>query len=263
MSAQPHAPTGTQSGAKLLSVLLCFSGARPVWRVADLAAEVGLTISTTYRYVALLREVGLLESTDGSAYHLTDKVIALAEAAEGARPSIADIALPVMTVLRDEIGETVLIARRSGESAFCVERVESRQAVRLQFERGQAMALHSGSMPRLLLSAMPSAQRRAYVERIAPTLSPERRAMLTEEALDRTAQLGHSESMEEIDAGIWGCAAVVRQGHDVVAVLGTAGPAYRLEPERRGEIRRKIVAAADRISSLLGGRPGAAERLPA
>ncbi len=156
-----------------------------------------------------------------------------------------------MTTLRDEIDETVLLARRSGEAAFCVERVESRQAVRLQFERGQAMQLHSGSMPRLLLSYMPVHERQRYLERVRPYLAPDRLAMISDEALDRTAALGHCESMAEIDEGIWGCAAAVRRGHEVVGVIGTAGPAYRLDAQRRTEIRRLIVACAATVSRAL------------
>lgn len=246
--------TGTQSGAKLLAVLLCFSGNRPIWKVAEIADELGLTPSSAYRYVGLLRETGLLEPVDGNAYRVTDKVIALAEASESGRSSLIDLALPIMTTLRDEIGETVLIARRSGESAFCVERVESRRSVRLQFERGQAMALHAGSMPRLLLSYMPLHERARYLERVLPSLSAESRAAVSDEALDRTAKLGNSESMAEIDEGIWGCAAAIRHGHEVIAVLGTAGPAYRLDSNRRAEIRRTIVEGAARISELITPR---------
>jgi DNA-binding IclR family transcriptional regulator len=243
--------TGTESGRKLLSVLLCFSGERPSWTIAEIADELHLTASSAYRYVGQLRESGLLEVDAGSSYRVTDKVMALADASESGRSTLVDFSLPIMTTLRNEIGETVLIARRSGEAAFCVERVESHQAVRLQFERGQAMQLHSGSMPRLLLSYMPVHERERYLERVRPTLSADRLAMLSNEALDHTAKLGNSESMAEIDDGIWGCAAAIRRGHEVVAVIGTAGPAYRLDDERRREIRRLIIAGADQISGLL------------
>ncbi|MGY1841306.1 MULTISPECIES: IclR family transcriptional regulator [unclassified Modestobacter] len=243
--------TGTESGRKLLSVLLCFSGARPAWTIAEIAAELDLTASSAYRYVAQLRESGLLEAGPNSVYRVTDRVMSLAEACESGRSPLVDLALPVMTMLRDGIGETVLLARRSGDAAFCVERVESHQAVRLQFERGQAMQLHSGSMPRLLLSYMPQHERERYLERVRPMLAPDRLAMLSSEALERTARLGNSESMAEIDDGIWGCAAAIRRGHDVIAVIGTAGPAYRLDADRRADIRRMIIAGADRISEAL------------
>jgi DNA-binding IclR family transcriptional regulator len=232
-------------------VLLCFSGSRPTWTITEIAEELELTASSAYRYVGQLKESGLLEAGPNSSYRVTDKVMALAEASESGRSTLIDLALPVMTTLRDEIGETVLIARRSGEVAFCVERVESHQAVRLQFERGQPMQLHSGSMPRLLLSYMPVHERERYIDRIRPILSPDRLAMISREALDHTAALGHSESMAEIDEGIWGCAAAIRRGHDVVAVIGTAGPAYRLDADRRLGIRRLIVDGAARISEAL------------
>src|SRR5690606_2684690 len=132
-----------------------------------------------------------------------------------------EVARPVMTRLRDEIGETVLIARRAGTSAYCVERVESLKPVRLQFDPGQAMDLHAGSVARILLSAMPAAERRRYVEGISAELPGAHLTMLTDSALDETAAAGWTESFDEIDEGIWGCASAIHLDGTTVAAIGT------------------------------------------
>lgn len=145
----------------------------------------------------------------------------------------------------------MLVARRGGTAAYCVERVESQRPVRLQFDPGQAMDLHAGSLSRVLLSAVPPAERRRYVEGVRPQLPPERLSLLTAEALDATLAAGWTQSFEEVDEGIWGCAAAVRVGDDVVAALGTAAPVFRTDQARRDEIIALVRAAADEIAAAL------------
>lgn len=247
-----HRVSGASSSRKLLHTLLCFTEDRPTWSVADLATELGLSTTSTYRYVGLLREVGLLDSATGNTYRVTDLVLGLARASEAAQAPLADVALPVMTRLRDEIGETVLVARRGGGAAYCVERVESLRPVRLQFDRGQAMDLHAGSLSRILLSAMPRSERRRYVEGVRAGLPRERRDLLTDEALDRTFADGWTESFEEVDEGIWGCAAAIRIGDGIVAAVGTAAPVFRTDDARRAHVIERVREAAHEITAGLG-----------
>lgn len=242
---------GASSSRKLLYTLLSFSEDRPRWTVAELAATLDLSTTTAYRYVALLREVGLLEGGVDSTYRVGDRAFGLARAAEAARTPLAQVALPVITRVRDEIGETVLVARRSGAAAYCVERVESERPVRLQFDPGQAMDLHSGSLSRVLLSAVPRPERQRYLDGVRPGLPPERLALLTDEALDATAAAGWTESFEEIDEGIWGCAAAIRLGDGVVAAVGTAAPVFRTDEARRAEVIARVREAAQEISAAL------------
>ncbi|MFZ3451712.1 IclR family transcriptional regulator [Arthrobacter sp. 7Tela_A1] len=251
-TARTKGTSGAETGRKLLNVLGLFTGARPAWTVAELARELGLTTSTAYRYVGLLREEGFLEPATDNAYRVTARVLDLAGAHTASRTDIVDIAVPVMTRLRDEIGETVLIARRAGDFAYCVERVESEQAVRLQFRRGQAMSLHSGSIPRTLLAYMPPRERERYVASVEGQLNSEaHRRLLSAEALDELARAGHTESFEEIDPEIWGCAAAVHAPGGEVLALGTAGPTYRLSAESRRRIQSLITGAARQITDAL------------
>ena len=243
--------SGAESSRKLLSTLLCFTPDRPTWTVADLAAELDLSVTSTYRYVALLREVGLLDAAANNAYRVTDLVMSLAAACEAAQAPLAEVGLPVMTRVRDEIDETVLIARRGGDAAYCVDRVESRRPVRLQFDKGQAMSLHAGSLARILLAAMSRAERARYLGPILEALPPARAVMLSDEALDRTHADGWTESFEEIDEGIWGCSAAISAHGSVIASIGTAAPIFRADEARRERMIERIRSAAAEISAQL------------
>jgi len=255
--AVPRRLNGIESGRKLIAVLWSFDAERPVWTVPELASEHGLTSSTAYRYVAVLKEMGLLDAAGPlGSYQVTEKVSSLQGALDAGTSTLRDVAMPVILRVRDEIDETVLIARRGGEYAYCVDRVESRHPVRLQFQRGEAMTLHLGSMARLLLSHMPPPERRRYLARIGPTLTPAQAAQVTEEELAKVARDGFAVSNEEIDEGIWGTAAVVRAPSGAVsAVIGTAGPVQRLPPDRRDVVVRSIVEAAQEITESLRHQP--------
>jgi DNA-binding IclR family transcriptional regulator len=238
--------SGAETGRKLLHVLMCFSGSKPSWSVADIATQLDLTMSTAYRYVGLLKEEGFLEVSGDSTYRVAERAMSLADAYTANRSGIMDVALPVMARVRDQIGETVLLARRVGEFAFCIDRVESLEAVRLQFDRGQAMSLHSGSMPRLLLSYMPERER--DLEKARPIVSADRLPLLENAALAQIAEAGHTESMEEIDALIWGSAAAIHRPGEEVLVIGTAGPVYRLDDAARAHAKAVLIAAAKEIT---------------
>jgi DNA-binding IclR family transcriptional regulator len=243
---------GAESSRKLLHALLAFDEVRPAWTVPGLAAHLGVPQSTMYRYIALLREVGLVDSSGGGEYRLTERVVGLSRGVVSARASLIELARPHIEHLRDEIDETVLISRRGGAYAYCVDRVESRHPVRLQFDPGQAMSIHRGSTARVLLANMPRGERDAIVSERAPSLPEERRAMLTPQALDEVRRAGWTESFEEVDDGIWGVAAAVTKGNDVVAAVGTAGPMFRLDERRRADIIAKVRSTANRISAELG-----------
>lgn len=240
---------GTESGRRLLAVLLSFTESRPLWTAADLSQELGMGASMVYRYIALLREVGLLDAAEGSQYRITDLASSLAAASSAVRAPIAAASASVISQIRDEFGETVLVSRRSGWRVYTVERAESNRPVRLQFEHGQAMSLHGGSMSRVLLAALPRSERDSYLAQLPDDV----RAMpqLQHDALDEIVSQGYAESFEEIDEGIWGVAAPLYSGETVVGAIGCAAPLYRTAEDQRTKIRGVVQAGAKEISAKL------------
>ena len=99
---------------------------------------------------------------------------------------------------------------------------------------------------------MPRGERERYVASVqAQVASDAHRALLSPEALDELARTGHTESFEEIDPQIWGCAAAVHAPGGEVLALGTAGPVYRLQDADRARIQARIVDAARQITDAL------------
>lgn len=249
----PSAPgarvAGAESGRRLLGVLLSFTERRPVWSIQELSESLGMSTSMVYRYVALLREVGLAEGTEDHRYRLTDLAGSLAGAARAGSAPLWAVAKPVLQRIRDAVDETALIARRSGWRVYTVDRVESHRPVRLQFEAGQAMELHAGALSRVLLAGMPVDERRRFLAQL-PEGTGEPTA-LTPEGFDQVLADGYAESFEEIDEGIWGVAAPITGDGVVHGALGVAAPLFRTDAGRRAHIRSLVVDGAHEISELL------------
>src|SRR5579863_7749362 len=67
-------PRFSQSLERGLAILGCFTPTRPVLGIADLADELGMSRSTTHRYVITLTRLGYLEQGLRRKYQLTLRV---------------------------------------------------------------------------------------------------------------------------------------------------------------------------------------------
>ncbi|WP_152447948.1 IclR family transcriptional regulator [Nocardiopsis alkaliphila] len=247
--------SGAESSRKVLGVLLAFDEKRHTLTTAQLAEAIDAPLSSTYRYLSVLRDSGLLEESEVTGgYRLTFRAMGMARAARAAWGGVERLARPVLERLALETGETALLVKRSHTAAVCVDRAESRRPVRLQFDPGQPMALHRGSAARVLLSGMPERERADYLARLAeeaphrPRTDP---GPPTEEEIALVAHQGWTQSFEEVDEGIWGVSAAVREQGVLVASIGVAGPLFRLDEEARERVITLVREGAEEVSGAI------------
>jgi DNA-binding IclR family transcriptional regulator len=239
---------GAESARRVLAVLMAFTRERHTLSARDLARITGIPLPSVYRYVAFLRDTGLLVGGDRGGYHLSVRLIQLAQAAE-AGDALIDIADPVMRRLAAETGETVILVRLLGQSAVCVHRVESSHRLRTSFEPGQPMSLEHGASARILLASMTPEALHAYLAPLAGRDAA--RAAHLEEEITLVRERGWASSEEEIDEGIWAAAAAVRDESGTVAALSVPSPLVRAPAEMQARLLDQVRASADRLSDLL------------
>jgi DNA-binding IclR family transcriptional regulator len=227
---------------------MAFTKERHTLSSRDLAEATGIPLPSVYRYVAFLRDTGLLVGADQGGYHLSARLIQLAQAAKAAE-TLVDIADPVMRRLAAETGETVILVRLVGRSAVCVHRVESSHRLRTSFEPGQPMSLEHGASARILLASMSPETRQAYLEPLAAR-DPAAAARLEEEVV-LVERRGWECSEEEIDKGIWAAAAAVRDSTGILASLSVPSPLVRAPAEMQRKLLSQVRAAAEEINELL------------
>jgi DNA-binding IclR family transcriptional regulator len=229
----------------VLAVLEAFSARHHTLTARDLAESTGIPLPSMYRYIALLRETGLLVGDDRGAYHLSARLVSLARAAEAAE-SIIEVADPVMRDLVSECGETVILVRLIGRVPVCVHRVESAHHLRATFEPGQPLPLERGASGRLLLAGLSPQLRQEYLAPLAKT-DPEAAARL-ERSVAEAAERGWAVSQQEIDRGVWAASAAVTDGRSTVAALTVPSPLVRAPAELQNKLLAQVRAAARELS---------------
>ena len=244
--------TGADSARRALELLFAFTEQRPVASVRQLAEAIDAPVPSVHRYVALLRDMGLIEEGVRGQYHLTLRVAALNRAARQAT-SIVDIAEPFMRQLSDEIDETVLLARLVHALPVCIHRIETPRRLRLSFEIGQNLPPLRGASVRLLLGALTPAERERYLDQAlaAGALPPvnSRDEFLSD--VERDVERGWAVSNQEIDEGVWAAAAPVTEAGRTVAAVSAPCLAFRLDKQKRAHIIDLVQKTAGQISGAL------------
>jgi DNA-binding IclR family transcriptional regulator len=234
----------------VLALLMAFSPERHTLTARQLAEATAIPLPSVYRYLAFLRDTGLLAGGDGSSYHLSARLIALARAAEAAE-TLIDIAGPVMRRLAAETTETVILVRLVARSAVCVHRVETTHRLRTSYEPGQALPLEHGASARLLLASIPLRTRREYLAPLAGR-DPVAAAEL-EEKIAQAGRQGWTTSEEEIDQGVWAAAAAIRDSSGIIAALSVPSPLVRAPAGMQQKLLSQVRAAAAEIDAALAG----------
>ncbi|MFD1211062.1 IclR family transcriptional regulator [Arthrobacter sp. GCM10027362] len=243
---------GADSARRALDLLFAFER-KPVATVRELSESVAMPLPSAHRYVAMLREMGLIEEARHGQYRLTMRVAALGQAARRAT-SLIDVLQPFMQALSEETNETVLLIQPVAGLPVCAHRVEAEQRLRLSFEIGQHLPPLRGASAHLLLAALPEGDRRKYVEEalargdLPPVSGVE--DFLAEVRQD--AERGWAVSTEEIDEGVWSAAAVIRSEGRIIGTLSVPCPTFRLNDEKSRRIIESVRHTANRISAALG-----------
>ncbi|KAA9148669.1 IclR family transcriptional regulator [Amycolatopsis acidicola] len=248
---------GNQSVERASAVLNAFTLGRPSLRVSDVAAQVGLGISTTSRLLATLESVDLVRRDPVSQlYELGPAVLTMAGIALNNDP-IYRQSRPVAQRLAWELGLGANVSVRRGAELFYLLNVEGQLAQKSFSLMGQRNPLHATGMGKCLLLGVAAAQR-AELLGPEPLHSFTSHTLTTFEALDAdlaaSTERGYAKEVEELALGRACVAAPVRDHTgEVVAAISVSGAlsAIALE-EREAELGRMIVEAADTVSIGLG-----------
>jgi IclR family transcriptional regulator, pca regulon regulatory protein len=255
----------SQSLERGLAVLSTLSERRPVLGIADMAREVGLSKSTTYRYVSTLAKLNYLhQDQDTKKYSLGPRAVDLGFAALNSMELTRVAARPLQN-LADETGYTVSMSVLDGADVVFVDRRRSSRGVGL----GMELNLHVGSrlpayctaMGKVLLAFRDPADLRALMDRTdlarrGPKTITAREQLMA--ALTRVRQTGLAINDEELTPGLRALAAPVRDrtgtvvaAVNVVVHLTTWNATVDAIVERLESPLRRATAE---ISSRLGYR---------
>ena len=255
-------PRYSQSLERGLAILACFTPERPVLGIADIADDLGMSRSTTHRYVITLVALGYLEQGASRKYRLGLKVTDLGMAALNST-GLREHAHPYLEELRQRTSYTTNLGVLDGLDVLYVDRVRS-------FRRGQSkidLNLHTGSrlpayataMGKLLLAYLPEDEQRELIAEMkltkkGPNTITSKKALVSE--LDEIQSEGFAVNDEELAPELHSIAAPVRnEAREVVAAVNLAAHTSMISlSELVDALSPHLVSTADRISARLGYR---------
>jgi DNA-binding IclR family transcriptional regulator len=248
---------GNQSVERAAAVLRAFTVGRPALRVSDVAAQVGLGVSTTSRLLATLEAAELVRRDPVSQlYELGPAVLTMAGITLNHDPVYRQ-ARPVAQRLAWELGLGANVSVRRGAELFYLLNVEGQLAQKSFSLLGQRNPLHATAMGKCLLLGLTEAHR-AELLGTAPLAGFTAHTRTSLAALDAdlavVAARGYATEVEELALGRACISAPVRDhtGHVVAAVSVSGALSAIALHEREAELGRMIIEAADSVSVGLG-----------
>jgi DNA-binding IclR family transcriptional regulator len=241
--------TGGASFLRGLNVLITVAESGEV-RADQIAAELGVPLSTVYRYLRALRELDLVEERDRS-YVPGWRLLELA-GLDVARTRLVELGHSVLREVSQATGETAVLTVRAGTRALCLRQVESHHPMRMAFRIGQLLPLYAGAGQRMLLAHAP----RAVIERVLEqpqwqttdrTLPPA--AILRE--LEQIRRTGYLISHGELSEGAVAVAVPVFAAGEVVCSLTVAGPETRCGAAWLVQARASLASASKGLAEVL------------
>lgn len=241
---------------RALEILTMFSDTQSVVSGVAVSRQLGVSRSTAYRYLQSLVSTRFLEEAPQGGFRLGLRVLEIARVARRSY-GLSEVAVPVMTELAEQTGETVLLTRRAGDLVVCLERAETGQhAVRISYERGSVLPINAGASAQALLAWDTDEEVRRLLDcapltRFTPATLTDVDSLM--QRLGSIRKAGYAVTRAEFDPDVLGIAAPIRDGSgNVVAAVGVAAVSHRVPLGAEGAmisaVRSAALAITDRIA---------------
>lgn len=212
-------------------------------RMPALVRELDAPRSSVHGLVGGLVACGYLQTTpDG--YVIGPAIGALASN----RRTLDEVERPVLTQLAKEVGETVMLSVRIGESIIYIDAVESEHLIRYSPQLYQQREIYPASSGKCFLAFGPADFTKTYLEKHIP--ASQRQQVRAE--LDSIVDAGYSMNRGETIPDVTAVAVpIVSQGR-LIACISVAGPTRRIPAKQMPAIAERARAAAADIAKALG-----------
>ena len=243
-----------QTADRALRVLQEFGGQAEGLTVTELATRLGLHRSTASRLVSTMEARGFLErDAVGGPLRLGPEVARIGRIALAGR-ELVTVARPVLDGLAAETGETVTLAVPMDGQVMTVAQADGSYFVSSGKWVGVSTPLHCAADGKVLLAFDGARASLADLTRRTKRTIVDREALARE--LDAVRRRGFAVAEGELEEGLVGVAAPVREAGACIAALCVSGPEYRLDGKAARGLARRCIARAEELERSLGARRG-------
>ena len=203
--------TNVKTAVRTLEVFEAFGLSQKPLTLSELARAIGVPLSSCHGLVATLRNRGYVYSVGNNRrVYPTRRILDVAETIVRNDP-LLESAVPVLTRLRDDTGETVILGTMEGDAVVYLEIIEGLHTIRYSAKPGEIKQLHSSAIGKAMLASLDEAGLAKTLSRIA--LEQITGVTLTDEnSLRRDLEDGRK------------CRVFVTRGENVADVMGMASP---------------------------------------
>jgi DNA-binding IclR family transcriptional regulator len=225
--------------------------------LSEVSGLVGMSRSTTHRYLTTLEKLGAVERDASDRFRLGPHLIELA----GAYLAGADLRTESMALLEElaaRTQETIHLAVPSGSEIVYIGKVDSPQAIQMYSHIGARLPMHSTALGKSILPYLDPQRLEAV---LAAGLKPRTPATLTtagalREELERIRRQGFAIDDEENELGVRCVGApVFDYRQKVIGAVSVSGPINRMTRERSQLLGPVVREAAAGISRRMGAPP--------
>ncbi|KZE52046.1 IclR family transcriptional regulator [Brevibacillus parabrevis] len=223
----------------------------------EMIAYAQMPKTSVHRMAGSLESMGFLQRGEDGKYALGLLFLQFGQLV-AERLDIRQLALPVMSVLRDEVEEAVHLIIRDGDEAIYVAKLDTPHPVRLYTKIGRRAPLYAGACSRIILAFLMEQERERYLHEV--DLQPIGRGTITDKnklrsLLAESRVKGFTISHSELENDTVAIAAPIfdHLGR-ICAGISMAGPQERFSQARLPELVAHLTNAAERISRALGYR---------
>jgi IclR family pca regulon transcriptional regulator len=248
-------PRYSQSLARGLAILRCFTPERPVLGIADIADDLSMSRSTTHRYVITLVALGYLEQGASRKYRLGLRGTDLGMAALDTT-GLREHAHAALEQLRGQTACTVSLAVLDGTEIVYIDRVRSFRQSQGEIDHdpgpGSRLPAYATAMGKLLLTQLPEKELHELVADMklakrGPNTITSKKKLLAELDLIRGENFAVND--QELAADLNAIAAPMRdEDGEVIAAISLAAPSSTVPLEEMIEaLGPQLVSAAERL----------------
>ena len=238
------------------NILKCFHGIKTHFKISEIARQLELDRSTTYRILLSLEKCGLVEkdrktgeySLGLSAFEIGNTYLR--------RMDFIKISKPIMTDLALKAQETVHLAVLSDTEIVYVDKIDSPRTLGVMSKIGQRAPVYCTALGKALLAHLPEEERPRVINEIhlkpftSHTITSKKQLIVE---LKEVRRRGYARDRREIEEDVE-CLAAPIFNHlgNAVAALSISGPQRKINVPREKIFAGQLMKAAGLISSKMG-----------
>lgn len=231
----------SRSALRALDIFEAFRDAGRPLSLSEVARMTKMPISTCHGVFKALESRGFLYFDTGRDAYPTRRLWDLAQRINVHDPVVRRLE-PALTKLRDEVDEAIIVGVRHGNAVLYLLVLESSQAIRYSAHAGEQKPLHSSSIGKVILAAMPPTEfdtwlRSAELKKVTERTIVNASRLRADIASSR--ERGYFATLGENVSDVMAVAAPLRIGTSVLGVA-IAGPLQRLA-DKESVLSKKLL----------------------